>query len=367
MHKLIGHALLSLSLAGMGNAVFAAEQGSDAPSALVNTQPAPVLKNLAAFPIGVAVSAGDERRSLFRKTDQQALINQQFNSLVAGNIMKMRYLHPAEDLFTFDDADALANYAKEHGMILHGHALVWHPDYQVPAWMKNYHGDWDAMLKNHVGQIARHFAGRVASWDVANEVIDENVPAAYRPSLFYQKMGKSYIEKAFIAAHAADPAADLYYNDFNTESVQSKLDFMLGMIDDFKARQIPIHGIGFQMHVDVDYPSIAQIRKSFRAVADRGLKVRISELDVAVNKHKNLKSLTPAVAMAQKARYKEIVTAYLEEVPAAQRGGITVWGLVDGESWLSGFHKRAEWPLLFKDDYTTKPAFDGVVEALTGQ
>ncbi|MES2038955.1 MAG: endo-1,4-beta-xylanase [Pseudomonadota bacterium] len=361
MHKKIFCGLLLASLAAVLNETTGAAESNDRVSATI------ALKNMASFPIGVAVSAGDEKRSLFKKTDQQALINQQFNSLVAGNIMKMRYLHPAENQFSYDDADALANYAKEHGMILHGHALVWHPDYQVPTWMKNYAGDWDAMLTQHVTQICKHFAGRVASWDVANEVIDENVPAGYRKSLFYQKMGKSYIEKAFIAAHAADPAADLYYNDFNTEAVQSKLDFMLGMIDDFQARHIPIHGIGFQMHVNSDYPAIAQIRKSFKAVVKRGLKVRISELDVAMNQRNDLKALTPVAAAIQKARYKAIVTAYLEEVPPALRGGITFWGVVDGETWLSKFHKRTEWPLLFNDDYTSKPAFDGVLEALTGK
>ncbi|HRH78154.1 MAG TPA: endo-1,4-beta-xylanase, partial [Cellvibrionaceae bacterium] len=78
-------------------------------------------------------------------------------------------------------------------------------------------------------------------------------------------------------------------------------------------------------------------------------------------------SLSPATALAQKSRYKEIVKAYLEAVPPAQRGGITVWGLVDGETWMRSLFNRLEWPLVFNDDYSVKPAYYGIAEALSGK
>ncbi|MFZ6656934.1 endo-1,4-beta-xylanase [Undibacterium sp. TJN19] len=327
----------------------------------------PGLKTLAAFPIGVAVNVASAGAGIQVSKERADLIGRHFNSLVAENSMKMSYLHPAENNFTFAGADALASYAHQHGMVLHGHALVWHSDYQIPVWMKNYQGDWEKMLASHVSQICAHFAGTVRSWDVVNEAIDDLHPAGYRASIFYEKIGKSYIEKAFIAAHAADANAELYYNDYNIEGSQGKLDFMLRMIDDFKSRQIPLHGIGFQMHVSSDGPGIAQIRKSFKAVADRGLKVRISELDVAMNQQRQFSTFTPAVAAQQKARYKAIITAYLEAVPPAQRGGITFWGLLDGDSWIGKRYQRPDWPLLFADDYSAKPALSGVAEALTGK
>lgn len=326
--------------------------------------PVPALKDNAKFPIGVALNVGNEAGDIADIKQSAALINAQFNSIVAENGMKMRFLHPAFDTYDFAAADALADYARGHGMILHGHTLIWHHDYQLPAWMKNYEGDWQAMLRDHIQQICRHFAGKVKSWDVVNEAIDNKHPKQYRATLFLEKLGPAYIEQAFIAAHEADPAAVLYYNDFNMESKADKLQFMLDMVDDFQRRQIPLHGIGFQMHVQVDSPDIAQIKSALQAVAARGLQVRISELDVSLNQKQKAANLDPVLAQLQKARYREIVSAYLQSVPPAQRGGITFWGLLDKDSWLVEIKPYPDWPLLFDDKLQAKPAFWGVLEGL---
>ncbi|WP_162060599.1 endo-1,4-beta-xylanase [Undibacterium sp. KW1] len=326
--------------------------------------PVPALKDNARFPIGVALNVGNEPGDMADIRESATLINSQFNSIVAENGMKMRFLHPAIDTYDFAAADALADYASTHGMILHGHTLIWHHDYQLPVWMKNYQGDWQAMLREHIQQICRHFAGKVKSWDVVNEAIDNKHPKQYRATLFLEKLGPAYIEQAFIAAHEADPAAVLYYNDFNIESKSDKLQFMLDMVDDFQRRHIPLHGIGFQMHVSIDSPDIAQIKTALQAVAARGLQVRISELDVSLNQQQKAASLDPARAQLQKTRYRDIVSTYLQSVPPAQRGGITFWGLLDKDSWLLDNKPYPDWPLLFDDKGQAKPAYFGVLEGL---
>lgn len=340
---------------------------SKASSSAFSWSSVPALKDLASFPVGMEVSAADQERSIFTFPSQLPTIEKHFNSLVAGVIMKMSFLHPNENEFFYADADKLHAYTVDHNMLLHGHTLIWHWDSQIPPWMKNYTGDWAAMLDNHVAQICTHFAGKVSSWDVVNEALDENEPSGYRQSIFYQRIGKKYIENAFIAARKADPNAVLYYNEYNIELSQTKLNFMLAMLDDFKSRNIPVDGVGFQMHLDLFNPSIDQIKRSFKAVADRGYKIRISELDIPVNYNSTL-VLTDTYAQQQKERYKSIVQAYLEVVPENQRTGITFWGLVDGESWYNYIGLPAkEWPLLFNDDYSPKPAFYGVAEALAGK
>ncbi len=278
----------------------------------------------------------------------------------------MKHLHPEETVYTYEYADELVDYAKSQDMEMHGHTLIWHWDSEIPQWIKNYEGDWETMLNDHVFQIVRHFAGRVDSWDVVNEAIDlVNGVASYRNSIFYQKLGADYIENAFVAAREADPEADLYYNDFNISGSQAKLDFMLKIIDDFQARGIPIDGVGFQMHINVDAPYIEQVRRSFRAVAERGLKIKITELDIAVNRNGD-DYLSVPMMLEQKERYQEVVTAYMEEVPDELKAGITVWGLVDGETWMLSYTDN-EWPLLFHDDYTVKPAFYGFAKGLQSQ
>lgn len=350
--------------------VPSATSSSQASSSAFSWSSVPALKDLATFPVGMEVSAADQERSIFNYPSQLPTIEKHFNSLVAGVIMKMSFLHPKENEFFYADADNLYSYALNHNMLLHGHTLIWHWDSQIPFWMRNFKGDWAAMLDNHVSQICAHFAGKVSSWDVVNEALDESDPSGFRQTIFYQHIGKKYIENAFIAARKSDPNAVLYYNEYAIESSQLKLNFLLAMLDDFKSRNIPVDGVGFQMHLTLTEPSIDQIKKSLKAVADRGYKIRISELDVPVNNFSGVSSpsLTEAVAQQQKARYKEIVQAYLESVPESQRTGITFWGLVDGESWYNYIGLPAkEWPLLFNDDYSPKPAFYGVAEALAGK
>jgi len=336
------------------------------------------LKALADFPIGMAVGAGNESDSIISSAtaaQQQAVVFQHFNQLTAGNIMKMSYLHPSENTYTFTQADELVAFAAAHDLKMHAHTLIWHSDYQVPNFMKNYTGDFATMLKAHVQTIVTHFAGKVVSWDVVNEALaedgDSSAVNGYRNSVFYQKMGADFIDQAFINARAADPTVDLFYNDFNIENGGTKTTNLLAMLDGMKARAIPITGVGFQMHVLLDWPSTSTIEAAMKAVADRGLKVKISEFDVRVNNPYNSSatvytSLTADAAAKQKERYRQIVASYMKVVPPAQRAGITTWGVWDTDSWLNT-SSNPDWPLLFDANFLPKPALQGFANGLTGR
>jgi endo-1,4-beta-xylanase len=347
------------------------------------------LKALASFPIGVAVDGAGEGRDLTKTAAQQTVVKRHFSQITAGNIMKMKYLHPDANTYTFTDADALVNYAGTNGIAVHAHTLIWHSDYQVPVYMKNFSGDKTAflsMLDEHVKGVATHFAGKVASWDVVNEALaDGGGYRMYDPknlpnsSVFYLKAGGAeYIERAFVAARAADPKALLYYNDYNTEGGDpAKLKSLNDMLDGFKARNVPIDGVGFQMHVYFDWPSVQTISAAFKTVVDRGLKVKISELDIPVNNPYSgsfpgnvVTQYSNDIALKHKKRYCEVVKAYMDTVPPAQRGGVVVWGVDDPSSWLIKqlFNDQyKDWPLLFDKDYHDKPTLRGVADALEGK
>lgn len=327
----------------------------------------PALKSLVDFPVGVAVPAGPAVNSLLDSPERQSLVNRHFNSITAENIMKMRYLQPDPGRFVFAPADALADYARQHDMWMHGHVLVWHT--QAPGWLNEYAGSREeflGILEEHVRTVARHFSGRVASWDVVNEAFDDEDPAGYRKTVWYDNIGPEYIERAFRLAREEDPDADLYYIDYDLSDAGPKLDRVLEMVDDFQARGVPIDGIGFQMHIDTASPGIDAVRESFARAAERGLKLRVSELDVSVNLESAWSRFTPELAERQRRRYADVARAYRESVPPELRGGITVWGITDADSWIPGFRDRPDWPLLFDADFTPKPAFDGLVEGLTG-
>ncbi len=327
------------------------------------------LKSVAPENLIIGVAASDD---YLTNTKNHDIVEQNFNQITAENAMKMKFLHPTENGFSFANADAYVSYAKTHNLSVHGHTLIWYSDYQLPDFMKTYSGgktEFLAMLKNHVTTIVNHFKGQVQSWDVVNEAIDDN--GGYRNSVFYQKTGTDYLDQAFRDARAADTTVDLFYNDYSMEQGGNKFQTMQAMLDGMLARQVPITGIGFQMHVMLDYPSVDTIRASFKAIADRGLKVKISELDVPLNNPYGYgfiyKSLTDPAAALQKKRYCEIIKTYLEAVPVNLRGGVTVWGVRDSESWIPStpdWKGNADWPLLFDANGKTKPAFEGFQLAL---
>lgn len=339
------------------------------------------LRDLAAFPIGIAVSNTDSPTyNILTNAQEQALAEKHFNQMTAGNIMKVSYMHPAQDTFYFKDADAFVDYAKSKNIKIHAHTLIWHADYQVPAFMKNWAGsasDFLTMLDTHVTTLVDHFeaSNNIASWDVVNEALTDGNPSSFRTdSPFYIKSGNSavYIERAFTAARLADANVDLFYNDYNIEQNGAKMTKLVEMLTDFQTRSIPITGVGFQMHVTMDYPPVATISAAMKKVVDKGLKVKISELDVAVNNPyssgwpgNKVMSFTNDIAMNQKQRYCEIIKAYLDTVPVNLRAGITVWGSVDKSSWLNT-KDYLTWPLLFDDNYQDKPALRGYADALQG-
>ncbi|WP_339896495.1 endo-1,4-beta-xylanase [uncultured Gilvimarinus sp.] len=345
------------------------------------------------FPVGVAVSAANEGYSIFNHSDaseRQDVIARHFSQLTAGNIMKMSYLHPAEDTFTFDDADQLVAFAESNGMSVHGHALVWHSGYQVPSFMNGYEGDFAAMLANHVKGIVEHFKadypGVVTSWDVVNEAVDQGASDGFRRSVFYNELPPAaegeipeYIKVAFQAARDADPSIDLYYNDYDNTANSTRLAKTLEIAEALN-NEGTIDGVGFQMHIYMGYPSLNNFQNAFQQVVDMGLKVKLTELDIAVvNPYGGgtppaLPEYDEQLAADQKQRFCEVAKVYLDTVPADQRGGFTVWGLTDDESWLMNQFANAAgadyddvWPLLFNADLSAKPALQGVADAFSGQ
>jgi endo-1,4-beta-xylanase len=320
------------------------------------------------FPIGVAVAGNSKPYAFLNSARRKEIVQNHFSQVTAEDIMKPESLHPGRYQYKYGEADELINYARTYGKTVHGHVLVWHS--QIPDWMKTFQGDtkaWFDMLYEHSFTISKYFSGRVKSWDVVNEAILDT--GSWRGqegtySLWYEKTGSGFIEAAFNAARAGAPDAELYYTDYNIESSQPKADAIVKMVTDFKKRGIPIDGVGFQMHIKGDYPSIEILRLHLKKIADLGIKVKFTEFDIRLNDDLNTNSLTPQMAAQQKNRYRDIVRAYMEVVPSSQQGGITFWGVGDKDSWILDFKGHADWPLLFDDNLNAKPALQGVANGL---
>ena len=218
---------------------------------------------------------------------------------------------------------------------------------------------WENLLKTHIQTVVSHFKGKVVSWDVVNEVFNDD--GTIRNTIWVQKLGPDYIARCFQYANQADPDAILFYNDYGHEYSPSKRNAIISMINIFKSRGIPIHGIGMQFHITYTQTN-ANISAAITSAAATGLKVHISELDVRLNTSlSQTLTFTPGLATEQAAKYKYIIQTY-KAIPANQQFGITTWNVGDADSWIPSWQGAPDWPLPFDATYLRKPAYRAIVE-----
>ncbi len=318
---------------------------------------APVkLHQLASFAVGTALNT--EKLKYEERYWTTAL--EHFNSFTPEKVLKAVYVQPREGQFYFTELDHLMAFCKKREIRLHGHTLVWHKS--LPLWMERFRGDsaaWDRLLKVHIQTVVNHCKNYVKSWDVVNEAFNDD--GSMRETIWLKNIGPTYIEKAFLYAAEADPDAVLFYNDYSLEHYSGKLTAVLSFLGELRKKNIPVHGIGMQMHVSLDSPLIENINRSAAAIEKEGLLVHYSELDVNLGDQPFFVS-RKKLQRRQQQRIKEIVEGYLQLKPAT-RFGITLWGVSDNDSWLSDDRIRSR-PLLFDNRYRPKPAFCGFVEGL---
>ncbi|MCL7764726.1 endo-1,4-beta-xylanase [Polaribacter sp. Z014] len=326
------------------------------------------LKNEATFPIGTAININ----RLLNDAKLQKLQIENFNSITATSDMKMQSILPVENQYNWKTADTILQYATKHNQRLFGHNLIWHSS--TPKWVEE-KGEKDSIwlgdfMQQYIKTYVGRYKGKVAAWDVVNEAF-ESSGANYRESFWFKKLGKSYIAKAFQYAHEADPDAILFYNDFNIERDTVKLNAVLKMVNEFKAKGVPISGIGFQMHIRMDIPDEI-IAFALKKAAETGLQIHLSEVDIIFNTHnderlggiQNYSVLTDEMKQAQAEKYKNLIKMYKEIVPREQQFGITFWDFTDRDSWIKGFFNLKDWPCIYDDNLQPKPAYFGVLDGL---
>ena len=258
-----------------------------------------------------------------------------------------------------DNARPLLDFARENGIKVHGHVLVWHIETKEEFFHEEYDAsapllDRETMLgrlgtymKELMGLLENEYPGLVVSWDVVNEAVADG-SGSMRKSNWSETIGEDYVERAFELARKYAPEGTLlYYNDYNT-AYPGKLKGILQLLEKLQSEG-NIDGYGFQMHHRVLEPGMGMLRNAVKAVAALGLKLRVSELDVGVSKD------TEEQFGKQAKKYADVMKLMLEY--ADQTEAVQVWGLNDGMSY-----RKYEYPLLFDAACNPKPAFWAVAD-----
>ena len=312
-------------------------------------------------------------KAVFSNPTWMNLIKEQFSILTPENEMKpdsvldvagsKKLLQESGDetavAVHFDAAKALLKFAQSNGIKVHGHVLIWHSQTPEAFFHEGYDpkkpyvtrevmlGRMENYIKGVFEYLDENYPGVVVSWDVLNEAIDDSTNWL-RNSNWKKIIGDDYPNRAYeFARKYAPEGTKLYYNDYNT-AVSGKLRGIVKLLKTL----IPegnIDGYGFQMHHNVSFPSIQQIKTAVNTIAALKIRLRVSELDVTVDKNTE-------TAFKKQAKYyadvMKIVIAHSDQFEAVQ-----VWGLTDSMSW-----RGSQFPLLFDGRGNPKPAFWAVAD-----
>jgi endo-1,4-beta-xylanase len=293
--------------------------------------------------------------------------------------------------YDFSQVDPFFNFAQKNKLAFRCTPMIWHM-FNSPWLVEKFkspnttNAEIEQIFTNHISTVGKKYAGKVSSWDVVNEAInvEDGRPDGLRDTAvsgtdsgnfpsWLKFLGPDYIPRAFELLHAADPAAKLVLNDFSLEYsatlqngyYEKRRNALLSLLSKLKSKGTPIHVLGIQSHLQArlnkDFDA-NRFRKFLKEVADLGVKIVISELDVSdVDLPKNIEVRDRIVAES----YYQYLSVVLDE-PAVT--SIVNWGLSDLYTWLSDFAPRADKaevrPLLRDRQYNVKPAWAAVVKAI---
>ena len=307
--------------------------------------------------VGVAVNQRNVTNA-----SQSALVKQEFNSMTAENDMKPEPTEPREGEFNWTSADRIANFARQNGIKLRGHCLMWHS--QIGKWMYEDNPTKEVFFKrmrNHIHTIVNRYKDVIYCWDVVNEAItdDRNAADPYRQSPLYKIAGDEFIAKAFEYAREADPKALLFYNDYNEcDPVKSKR--IYEMVKKMKAAGVPIDGIGMQGHYNIYGPSEKEVDDAIKLYKQVVNHIHVTELDIRINEEMGGQlrfsregvNVSDSIKQHLADQYARVFRVFRNHKDVVKC--VTFWNLSDRDSWLGA----RNYPLPFDTEYKPKLAYE---------
>lgn len=305
--------------------------------------------------IGTAVEGIHRSQALTEPAYRDALAAN-FNSVTPENQMKWSIIHPAANRWAFEPADEVVGFARGHGQTVRGHALLWYGS--LPAWVTDL-PDCEALrdaVRDHVTTLVTRYRGVVTQWDVVNEMYDET--GRLRPEEpFVSRCGEQIVADAFRWAHAADPEATLFLNDYSAEAINARSDAYHALAGRLLDQGVPVGGMGFQGHLRLTDGVPASMADNLARFAALGLEVAVTEADVRMR-------VTPAWpwdAAGQGDVYADLLGVCLQQ-PACT--SFTVWGFTDRYSWVPGVLQGQGAATITDADHAPKPAMFALAQRL---
>ncbi|KAF9621186.1 hypothetical protein IFM89_016680 [Coptis chinensis] len=232
-----------------------------------------IKQNTAAFPFGSAIN-----NEILNNQAYQNWFTSRFTVTVFENEMKWYSNEKTRGKVDYSVSDAMLNFAKQHGIAVRGHNILWDdPTYQ-PSWVKSLPTDeLRQAADQRVNSVVSKYAGQVIHWDVVNENLHH--------SFFEDKLGKNFSAAVFQNTHQLDPKATLFLNDFSTiessgdaKAAPSVYLQKLREIQSYGGNKAQVIGIGLEGHFKE--PNIPYMRSGIDTLAATGMPIWLTEVDV---------------------------------------------------------------------------------------
>lgn len=310
----------------------------------------------------------------------------------------------------FTNVDQFLKAAKEAGLKVRPHTLVWHEQTPVFFFQKEYKTQknnpknnynvsaetMDGRLEFYIRTLMNHvlggeYADTVYAWDVVNEYFhshgasEKTKNTSYYENIYGAYKGKegavadgsqsgmttepSYVKLAFQIAHdelvkyGKAGKIKLFYNDFNTYDVQKDICHLVNYVN---SGEKLMDGVGMQTHLSLEYPSVELYKTTleFFRVNIPDVEIQITELDVTMNYGQQPGGSYGYVDLKQTdkqqgAYHYDLMKAILQEKKAGLNlTGLVFWSLYDGVSW-----RAAGTPCIFNGLNSPKSAYYAVLDA----
>lgn len=356
------------------------------------------------------------------------LMKYHFNSMTAANEMKAySMLNEADSkkkyvdensmpAINFENADIIMDFAKENGIKVRGHVLVWDADMCDWFFREGYDTNKGyaskevvtARLKNYIEQVLVHFEqkypGVIYCWDVVNEAVSDGAGEHKdgdarmvrttrdgKVNRFYEILGDHYVEDTFKYTYEIiqeqkgtyPGLADikLYYNDFSTfyptkrDAICELVKSINQTLPDSKGGYVKLcDGVGMQSYIGgfgqqpgcMDDNDISRVKAAIEKFADCGVEVQVTEL--AVRNYQG----DEATLQTHGEFYKKLFQTYIDinkERTDKPLKAVSIWGIVDrpdmAESDYS-YRMNGTYCGLFDEKLGVKPSFVKVHDLMKG-
>ncbi|CAL1542281.1 unnamed protein product [Lymnaea stagnalis] len=189
---------------------------------------------------------------------------------------KWPYSRGTQEHPDFSMAVAATDELRKNGLKVRGHCMFWAVSGNEPSWVSPMSGQ---TLKDTVDEHIRYMTnitkGKISHWDVNNELVHGN---------FYESRtgDPHYTQHMFQAIHQLDSTPKLFLNDYGVVSSGEYTLAYLAQIQQFKAANVGLGGVGVQTHLpDYVQPNPSLLKHRLDILAQAGVPLWATEMDLA--------------------------------------------------------------------------------------